>query len=242
MPKSKRSSKQRNKSASKRGLDGQVGNSNGTITRSVPRPIRQVYRIRRAWVQQVTYAPSTGFAGAGPNLSMYFSAGTSEVFINGVSVYTPVLPNSTEFSNLFDDFRIAMVHLRLDWSTGYADPSQVLQAPPLLYAAIDYDDNNNAAVADLIQYPGCVNHTFVQNGYTPFVMNFKPLPLKDVAGVGIVTAYSPDRSNSYLRTTNLSVPYYGVKIATSNMGATSVATTGVLQISAYVDLEFINPK
>jgi len=218
------------------------GRANGVISSQVPRSVRPTFKIRRAWVQQITYSPSTGFAGLGGNLSMYFSAGTSEVFINGTSVYTPTLPSSTEFSNLFDQWRINSVTLRCDWSVNSYQPGDVLAAAPLLYAAIDYDDNSNADVSALVQYPGCVNHSFMKDGYSPFVMTFKPLPLKDVAGVGITTAYSPDTSGSFLRTSNLSVPHYGVKIATSNMGSTSTSVTGVLQITAYVDMEFINPK
>lgn len=173
---------------------------------------------------------------------MYFTASTSEVFINGTSIYTPALPNSTEFSNLFDNWRINSVTVRADWSINSYQPGDVLTSAPLLYSALDYDDNNNADVSAIIQYPGCVNHSFMKDGYTPYIITFKPLPLKDVAGVGIVTAYAPDTSGTFLRTANLAVPHYGLKIATSNMGATSASVTGVLQITAFVDLEFSNPK
>jgi hypothetical protein len=218
------------------------GRANGVVTKQVPRPVRPMFKIRRAWVQQLVYSPSSGFASLGANLSMYFTAGTSEVFVNGTSLYTPALPNSTEFSNLFDQWRINSVTVRADWSVNAYQPGDVLAAAPLIYAALDYDDNSNADVSALVQYPGCINHSFMKDGYTPFVMTFEPLPLKDVAGVGITTAYAPDTSNSFMRTTNLNVPHYGIKIATSNMGATSTSVTGVLQLTAYVDLEFINPK
>lgn len=200
------------------------------------------YPIRRCFSQDISYAPSTGFFLGGPNIQMNFSGSTQEVRIGGVLVFGALLPNASEFSAIFDQWRIKSVTIRLDWNSNSVDPTQVAQTPPLLYYVTDYDDSTDASVTALLQYPGVQTHSFMQNGYTPVVYTFHPKPLKDVAGSGLLTSYGPDLSQPFIRTAELSTPYYGMKIATYPMGGTSSSTTGLLRITGYVDLEFANPK
>lgn len=130
----------------------------------------------------------------------------------------------------------------MDWTINSVDPTQLAQAPPLLYAVPDYDDSQDATVAQLLQYPGVRTHSFLQNGYTPFVITLKPRPLRDVAGSGVLTSYSPDMSNPWIRTAELATPYYGLKVASLPIGSTSSTVSGYVLITAFVDLEFVNPK
>lgn len=208
----------------------------------VPRNSLTTYKIRRAWTQAISYSPATGFFAAGNTVQIQFAASASNINIGGVGVYGPTLPNASEFSALFDQYRIDQVSLRLDWNSNTVATIDVASTPPLIYICADYDDGSDATVNAILQYPGCRTHSFLTNGYTPLVFNLRPLPLKDVAGLGISTGYSPDTSRSFIRTAEMTIPHYGVKFAADIFGGSSSSVTGRLNITCYIDLEFTNPK
>ncbi len=212
---------------------------------SVPRPVTQTYNIRRSWAQQISFNPSTGWGGlSSSNLQIEFAASVSTIRIGGVAIYSPTLPNSSEFANLFDQYKIKRVTTRLDWSINSYNPTanDVAAVVPLIFAAVDHDDSADAGVTDLLQYPGVITHSFLTNGYKPLIIKHTPRPLRDVAGTGITTDYSPMSNNPYLRTSGMTTPHYGLKIAGQSMGASVNTTVGYLLITSYFDLELINPK
>lgn len=200
------------------------------------------FPIRRCFTQDISYSASAGFFAGGPNIQMNFSASTQEIRIGGTAVFGPTLPNSSEFANIFDQWRIKSVTIRLDWNSNSVDPTLVAQTPPLLYYVTDYDDSGDAGVTALLQYPGVQTHSFLQNGYTPVIYTFLPKPLKDVAGTGLLTSYGPDLTQPFIRTADLNTPHYGMKIAAFPNGATSSVVYGLLRITGFIDLEFANPK
>jgi len=214
----------------------------GRVSSSVPRGVVSTYKIRRAWQQEITYAPSSGFFAGGPNLQFNFSGSASEIRVGGVATFGPTLVNSSEFSALFDQWRINSVTMRIDWNTNSATPAETASVPPLLFIAPDYDDSGDANVAALLQYPSVRTHSFYQNGYSPLIYTLSPKPLRDIAGTGMLTSYSVDNSKPFLRTAELATPHYGVKLATTTMGGTSSVALGRIFITCYVDLEFSNPK
>lgn len=245
---SAKSSRKRSPKRTSSRRKGQTGNqkngisNQGRVSTVVPRSAIRTHQIRRSWNQLISYSSSTGFFGGGNNLQISFSAGSNTININGVGIYGPSLPNSSEFAAIFDQWRIKSVTVRLDWNYNSVGPSESATSPPLFYFVTDYDDSADAAVSALLQYPGVRTHSFLTNGYTPIVYTFVPRPLKDIAGSGVLTSYGPDMSMPFIRTAELSTPHYGMKIATTPLGATSAAVIGYLLVTAFVDLEFANPK
>lgn len=152
------------------------------------------------------------------------------------------MPNASEFAAIFDQWRIVSVTLRADWNLNAYSVSELTNVPPLLYYTPDYDDSSDANVSALLQYPGVRTHSFYQNGYTPMILTIKPKPLKDVAGSGVTTTYSPDTSMPFIRTAEMTTPHYGIKIATQTMGGTSSSNTGFIMFTAFIDLEFVGVK
>jgi len=242
MAKSKRNQRNSKRRTSKAPDQVRSLSAIGTVNRSVPRAVTTVHKVRRSWNQITSYSPGNGFFSASPNIQINFSASVSNINLGGVGVYGPTLPNSSEFAAIFDQWRITSVTLRCDWNINSFAPGNVNDAPPLLYYIADYDDSADANVSALLQYPGVRTHSFIQNGYTPLIYTFKPKPLKDIAGTGVLTSYAPDTSMPFIRTAEMATPHYGVKIATSSMGAASTTVTGYIMMTAYVDLEFVGVK
>jgi hypothetical protein len=209
----------------------------------VPRPIVQSYNIRRSWTQQINYNPgANGWNSASFNIQFNFAASVSNINLGGVGTFGPTCPNSSEFGNLFDQYRIKGVTLRLDWDCNSYSVSNIGSAAPILYVVADYDSSIDASVSDLLQYPQVVTHSFMTDGYKPLIMHIKPKPLVDIASTGVLTAYSPAKDAPFIDCGYLTVPHYGIKLAASGNGASANATVGYMQCTAYIDLEFINPR
>lgn len=175
-------------------------------------------------------------------MQLTFAPGATDFRLGGVSIYTDALPNNTEFSQLFDQYRIVGVTVRIDLNPNAFTNSGVAFTPPIAYFIADYDDPQDATISACLQYPQVLTHSWNTDGYTPFIAHLKPKPLRDVAGSGIATGYSPMAVAPFIRTSDMTVPHYGLKMALANNGASVNAVTGFFLINVFYDMEFINPK
>lgn len=213
---------------------------------SVPVMVNPTIKIRRALRRQFAYAVVGGggtIDGGGPaTLQVTFAPSSTDWRIGGASVYSDVLPNVTEFSNLFDQWKLVRIYLRIDVPMGYSNSGAGPIIVPNLYYVPDYDDSQNATLTDILQYPQVKQHQFNLGGYTPLIMEMSPKPLRDVAGSGISTTYGPMTAAPWLRTADMSTPHYGIKIVFDTMGVTTSTAPVTLVATLYYDLEFTNPK
>ncbi len=237
--------KQKSKSSKRRNAEnkGSQITRGVTLRNAVSPPSNRVHKIRRAFTRRFAFNPATGWDASGSNnIQMSFAPGGSEIRLGGVAIYSDTLPNYAEFSNLFDQYRIRSVTCRFDWTANIYTNTGTSNVPPLIYLVADYDDSTDAAVSALVQYPQVVTHSFITNGYTPLIFSLQPKPLRDVASTGILTGYGPMPRAPYLRTTDSTIPHYGIKIAADLQGATAATTIGYLTLTCYFDLDLVNPK
>lgn len=162
--------------------------------------------------------------------------------MGGVALYSDTLPSYSEFSALFDQYRIKEVTCRYDWTANIYNNSGATFTPPLLYIAADYDDSSDTNVGQILQYPQFMTHSFIKNGYTPLIIKLKPRPLRDVASVGLLTGYGPMTKAPFLRTADSLIPHYGIKIAADSQGGSGATTLGYMTFTCYFDLELVNPR
>ena len=107
-------------------------------------PVRNnsVTTIRRALQRTFILNASSGIDGYSAfDIQMVFYNASVNWRINGTSIYTDSVPNSSEFTNLFDQWRLAKVFVRIDSPLGASNglPGSGVITPQLLYAP-DYDD------------------------------------------------------------------------------------------------------
>lgn len=187
--------------------------------------------------------PVTGLDGTGTTtFQLSFSPGSTDYRFGGVSVYTDALPNYTEFSNLFDQWRITRVMVRIDYGVDMFSNSGVSYNPPLVHHVTDYDDPGDLTLTAMMEYPQVRVHSFKQNGYTALTLGLSPMPLRDIAGSGVATGYAPSSVSPFLRTAEMTIPHYGLKYALAGAGASVNAVIGYFNIVVWYDLEFCNPK
>lgn len=211
--------------------------------KSVPRSPSVPFKIRRSWQQDIAYYGTQGWFNTGsPDFQINFAASVSNINIGGVAVYGPATPNSAELSNLFDQYRLIGVTVRIDWDYNSYPVTSGNAVAPLIYYVADYDDSGSSVVADLLQFPGVQTHSFLENGYRPLIVSVKPKPLRDVASTGILTAYGPMTVAPWLRTADMTTPHYGLKFASQQFGLGGTAHVGTIHITCYIDLELANPK
>lgn len=225
--------------------------ANGLGTLAPARPIPRVpvtynrcYSIRRA-IRRVLVMDSSSIDGStADTIQLSFSPGATDYRFGGVSIYASSVPNIGEFQNLFDQWRLKGVVVQFDIAFGYqglAVPNTSPVIAPLMWYAADYDDSGDAVISDLLQYPQVQCHNFYHNGYAPFIVSLNPKPLRDIAGSGVTTGYGPMPVAPWLRTSNMSIPHYGLKLALDWCGKVQTSDIQVVT-TVFYDIEFANPR
>lgn len=200
--------------------------------------------IRRTSQRTIAVSAANGLDGFGSyDMELEFNVGSISYRFGGTGIYTDNLPNTSEFTNLFENWRLAGVTVRIDTPLGISNsltnPGTLM---PLILYAPDYNDGTGVSRTDLLQYPQLKVHNFYKEGYTPLMFELNPVPLRDIAGSGVLTSYSPMAKAPWLRTADFTTPHYGVKFFFDFFGA-NTSTSGLpFQVTIFCDLEFTNPK
>jgi len=147
------------------------------------------------------------------------------------------LPSTSEFTNLFDQYRIVMVEAEYVFST-HILASQARY--PRIAFAVDYSDSTNpGSESEVLQYQNAEAFQFGQVKHT-FKRVFKPRAAL-AAFQGAFTGYGTASPNQWFDTSNSSIEYYGTKEWINNYN-TVLATGAVLNVYHRYHLEFKNAR
>jgi hypothetical protein len=135
------------------------------------------------------------------------------------------LPDYTEFTALFDTYRI--VGVRLCFYPLFTDTSATVAYPPL-HTVIDYDDNASLAIAQLNEYDSL---QVVQTGQF-FERSLTPR-MALAAYSGVFTSFAT-RSKQWCDCASPNITHYGLKYGMAIAGAANP----VWQVTAHYSLEF----
>jgi hypothetical protein len=192
--------------------------SSRSLVRSVPRVHPHV---RSAYFGQsyiVGIDTRTGFTINGTstgifNMQFAFTLGGVVVSIGGVTNTTLPLPNYTEFTNLYDQYRIDWVEGKFSFSNNNSSNTSPGTTLPIMYLAKDYNDSKVAGVTDLQQYS---TQTMWQLGNAQGRDGIKNISVKPNVDVGLyqglTTGYGRGKP-MFVDTSSPDVLHYGVKIA-----------------------------
>jgi len=246
MPKnsSKQKQKRRPNARGTRKQNRASGNGVTAPPRSVrDLPVRNnpIFPITRA-IRRTFSLDSTTIDGlSASTIQLTFAPGGTDYRLGGVSIYTTPLQGVTEFSTLFDQYRVKRVIVRCDFAAGYSDSASTPVIMPAMYYISDYDDPQDCDLNAIVQYPQVQVHNFYKNGYEPYQVSLSPKPLRDIAGAGISTGYGPMSVAPWIRTADMTLPHYGLKLAFDWMGKVQTADVQMV-MTIWYDLEFTNPK
>lgn len=123
------------------------------------------------------------------------------------------LPNSTEFTSLYDRFKISGISFKLIPRINVAAVGT--PAPPSqIFTCLDFDGNGPTTLSALQQY----QNLRMTRGMSTHKRYFKPALLMMAYQSGTSTAYIP-KWNQYVDSANPTTPHYGLYGVIPNCGA-----------------------
>lgn len=174
----------------------------------------------RAPGQQLSYDLRLGWYWNGValnshNLQFNFTLGGVQMYCGGTLFYTAQLPNSNELTSLYDQYRLDYIEMQPIFSNNMSNVTTSTITLPIMYVCKDYDDSNDAGIADIQQYQ---NHKVFQVGQMGGKNITRVRPNVDVVVYQspALSGYARGRS-MFLDTGSAQVPHYGIKIAMEPM-------------------------
>lgn len=150
------------------------------------------------------------------------------------------LPNATDFTNLFDQFRITNVELEIINTQQLASnvSSASTARGAILYSIIDNDDiGTPASINEMRQYETCKLHA----GKPVYKRKVKPAVLVQDYETSIATAYTP-KFNVWLSTSDSGTQHFGMKIGMYVIDVTNATNSIIYMLSARYSIECKNSK
>lgn len=219
---------------------------------SILRNPRLTYSFERTCLQRLGYDTRDGFTLAsgltalGPGIAISFQLGQVKFWGSNGNNSQIAIPNYTEFTALFDEWKIDYVKIKMMYTNNFSNATAanpVYSAAPLptLQAAVDTDDDvPPTASTDLLQYQNLRTRLFDSNG--PEYFTFKPkASLATEAGNILATGYASNYSG-WCNTSSTGTDWMGLKMFL-DLGGTSTANHfGDFVFYITYGLKFRGPK
>jgi hypothetical protein len=162
--------------------------------------------------------PSSGWNASGNfDLSLVFSLQQTSTYLAGVVSANYSNPGYSDFTALYDRYRIEEVEVAIMYGTNaYPPGTQAVAQLPILNVVFDPSDNSTFSLSSIMQYQNL--HTVQlgnlrnSNGY---VVKFKPRSLITAGG----SAAAATEMNPWLSKDTPTVPHYGLKLFYDNAGS-----------------------
>jgi hypothetical protein len=219
----------------------------------VPRPLSvATYKFTRTCAFQFGYNSYAGFtspSGAlvyGNGLGLKFQL--SQMVLSGTFVtVTQALPNYTEFTSLFDRWRITNVRLKFHYASNIANGSAVPGtltgvALPILQIANDYDDAAPpASNVELLQRQNTKYWTLDSTG--PKNHSIAPKVILAGENSGAFTSFVVADGHPFIDCGTPNTDHVGVKLwCETQTSAATQLQLGYIWVYAMFDLEFKDPR
>lgn len=162
----------------------------------------------------ITGGATPGFNASGiADMQINFMLQGVNLLLGGTTWTTLAMPNYTEFTTLYDQFRIDWIEGEVYFS---ANSSESINANngtlPMLICAKDYDDSNSADSTALAQYNNC---QYWQLGNNMQKKKINVRPNVDIAVFNGITSGYARAKPMFIDTSSSGVPHYGLKLATT---------------------------
>jgi len=224
--------------------------SSSTSSRYAPRKMRLyraprmgtpgVYKFKRQIQVSMTVNQSTGFFGAGYDLGIYPSLNQCDIRINGVLVFSPTLPNVTEFTNLFDMYKIVKVGVRAMFSGNSSEPASPTLCLPVVHQMNDYNSQGAMTIADYGEHPELKTWQLGQDRNISW--SFQPRVRGDLLTIGGVLSSSADnKACPWIDTSTSTIQMLGTRFFLNNLGRNTNQDIGniLFLIDYYMEFKFV---
>jgi hypothetical protein len=159
---------------------------------------------------------------------------------NSVGVENVDVPNYTEFTALFDQFRIDKVVVRLIFSNNTSTTASATTECPTLQICTDNDDASTPTSSnELLQRPECKIHQFGSTSKygNQFLITCKPVISLAAYRASAFSAYATAKPGQWVNCAYPTTEHYGLKFWFDSPSATNV-DIGYMQIYCDYYLSF----
>jgi len=212
----------------------------------ISRPLRVggVHSFRRTTMLPIAYLPATGFSFAGLSgsaLSFTFTLADCRCYLGASSSAVPV-PSSTEFSTLFDSWRIRGVKVSAFFQNNTSSTQQITTCMPLLSYVWDKDDHTVASLGDINQFQNVKRFQFGNGAAKSGCLVSYGKPQATSTGVftagGATSGQKVEPHSTWMETSaaGIASEYNSMKVVADLFGATQASSEGI--ISFYFDVTY----
>lgn len=213
-----------------------------TMRKQRPRPmvrLGQLFRFSRCLSQAYPWSPGAGWNAAGNDMTVTISLQAANFLVSGIVQNTVSVPNVSEFTNLFDQYRIYKVNYEIYWSQNLSNTG-VVAPVPLLHIVNDYDSTAAYAKSDLYQHPDM--RTYQMQEGVPVRWTLYPKVRLDSLTTNGLLSSSAGLGTPWLSTSSPNIEYLGTRIFVDNLGRSTLADYGTFLIKVNFFMEFKNVK
>lgn len=198
-----------------------------------------VYAFRRTTTQSFFLNTASGFNAFGFDLTLAPTLASADIYLSGSPSYTPSIPNASEFTNLFDQYRIKRVTIELFYGQNSVVSPTSTNVLPCFQIANDFNSVASFNSADMNQYPQMKTYQLGNGVTNKIVWSFQPRARADVVTSAIISSSSAMNVPSpWLDTSSTSIQHLGCRVFMNNMGITTNHIVGSLLMQIHYDLEF----
>lgn len=179
---------------------------------SVPR--HPIHRFTRVFSYNLPLWDGSGFgsslSGVATDAEIKFALYGAQISLGGTPLYNASLPNRTEFTNLFNEYKIEEVEMTLFFSNNNSSLNSPQISLPILNVAFDPNDINATSLSDIQQFENLITFQMGNGADRTRTFKFKPKP-QILNYNGATSGYSTMK-DGWINSTYYDVPHYGVKI------------------------------
>lgn len=167
------------------------------------------YLFKRTFQRQATLDRALAVSDANTGFNTWFYANNNFTPASEGYFTLNALPDYTDFTTLYDTYKICAVKMKFIWSHNSSDVANENKGVCYLLTVNDVDDGTPAAsVNEMLQYSSYKTSSLVK----PVKRYVKPCKLIQMYETAVSTGYTPTRKG-YLDCADNAVPHYGIKWA-----------------------------
>jgi len=231
--------------SSTRTLATAVGNYRYSNPMAIQMSNARTYSFWRSCTVSMAIAENVGFATTSPSLNFGFSLSQVWAYLGGTynGTYSAAIPNFAEFSNLFDEYKINFVRMKMFFTNNQSSVNSPSTGLPLIHMVNDFDDVTESLTVSTILEKSGVRHVQFDGNNSGGINHWvKPVPQSYVSttdGSGTVSTLNGGVpvTGLWINTAAPNIVQSGIKLVYNNQGRTPATDIG--SITFVFDVEFV---
>lgn len=197
--------------------------------------ITKVMETCRFVKQDIPVYLSTGFGSGGFDMGIGMTLSQAQFVIGGTGAYTPNVPAISEFTNLFDEYKIKKVEYEIFYSQANTN-SGVNYPYPLLHIVNDKNSFSSFGLNDMQQYPTKKTYQLIPG--QKIIWAVYPTARLDALTDNGITSTSAYEANGWIDTSASTVQFLGTRMYLDNQGRSTTNDVGTISVQLKYHLAF----